>query len=542
MKDNKMAMAIESIDAIPAGFIQIDGANRIMKWNRWMQRHTGYLKKDTIGLSLESLYPEEAAIGKTIERVRNSGGQPVILSQLMHSYFIPIRLGTHHISGFEYMQQECHLMPLAGPEGPLAITINDVTANVVGQQRVKNMHIDLKEAREAACESAREKSEFLAMMSHEIRTPMNAVIGFTDILLESSLDPLQLDYVKTIQKSGTRLLRLLSDILDFSKLEANRIELHTPFFDLKDCIEEVSRLADKLASDKGLEYSWKAISRLPHKVKGDAGRLTQVLLNLLNNAIKFTDTGSVQLSVKSTITGPTAAELEFSISDTGPGIREEQRNRLFKAFSQVDSQVWHRHGGTGLGLAISKKLVELMGGKIWLESSNGPGATFSFTLPVELRAEASHSPFDQFSVTEQKEVSIAPLNILLVEDHPLNRKLTAAQLKKLGHRSIFAQDGRESLELLSREKFDLVLMDLQMPVMNGYEASRRIRQGEAGEDNRNLPIIAVSADASALARERCLIAGMNDYFSKPIKMSTLKSVLDYWCSGQNKEEPVTKVV
>ncbi len=525
---------IDSIEVIPSGYIQLDGQNRITKWNRWMESHTGYVKKDTIGVTIESLYPDEVAIGKSIERVRNSGGQPVILSQLMHSYFLPIKLGGQHISGHEYMQQECCLILLAGAGGPLAITISDVTSSVVGRQRVKKMQIDLKEAREAARESTKEKSEFLAMMSHEIRTPMNAVIGFTDILMESSLDPLQLDYVNTIQKSGTRLLRLLSDLLDFSKLEANRIELHTPFFDLQDCIEDTSRLAEKLASDKGLEYSWKAVSKLPIKVKGDAGRLTQVLLNLLNNSIKFTDTGRVQLSVKSTITGSTTAELQFSVTDTGPGIPEEQRNRLFKAFSQVDSQVWHRHGGTGLGLAISKKLIELMGGKIWIEPSTGIGVTFSFTFPVELNAAESRRLVDQSEEPEGKEPPVESLNILLVEDNPLNRKLTAAQLKKLGHRSVFAQDGREGIRLLELEDFDLVIMDLQMPVMDGYEASRRIRAGEAGENNRNLPIIAVSADASSMARERCAIAGMNDYFSKPIKMDTLKNAIEIWCSGKNR--------
>jgi len=511
-----------------------------MVWNRWMERHTGYSKMVALGRPLEALYPGQKTVFSIIEEARRCGPRPVILSQLLHSYFLPIRLGENHLSGFQMMQQDCHIVPQDEPGGSLAITIQDVTSHVIGWRRINNLHVDLKETSQAALQSAKEKSEILAMMSHEIRTPMNAVIGFTDILLESSLDPMQLDYVKLIQKNGDRLLRLLSDILDFSKLEANRIELHTPFFDLPDCIEEVSRLAEKLASDKGLTYSWKAASPLPRKVKTDTGRLTQVLLNLLSNSIKFTEKGTVQLVVKSRKLGAASAELLFSISDTGPGIPANRRNRLFKPFSQVDSKIWERHGGTGLGLAISKKLVELMGGKIWLDEECQTGATFHFTLPAGIRQGDSLNGYVKLNGSTEKEPTKA-LSILLVEDHPLNRKLTAAQLKKLGHRSSFAQDGRECLQLLTREKFDLILMDLQMPVMDGYEAARRIRSGEAGSSNRQLPIIALSADASSLAQERCMVAGMNDYYSKPLTMNNLKIALQPWYSETKRANPAELV-
>ena len=244
-------------------------------------------------------------------------------------------LGENHLSGFQMMQQDCHIVPQDEPGGSLAITIQDVTSHVIGRRRINNLHVDLKETSDAALESAKEKSEILAMMSHEIRTPMNAVIGFTDILLESSLDPLQLDYVKIIQQSAARLLRLLSDILDFSKLEANRIELHTPFIDLRGCIAEVSRLAEKMASDKGLTYSWKAASPLPLKVKADTGRLTQVLLNLLSNSIKFTENGTAQLIVKSKKLGADSVELLFSISDTGQRYRPRHTGKSKKSAFQA---------------------------------------------------------------------------------------------------------------------------------------------------------------------------------------------------------------
>ena len=514
------------LDSLPLGFFQIDGENRIMIWNRWMEKYTGYSKKDVQGCRLEAFYPGQKTLFKILERARQ-GRQPVILSQLLHSYFLPIRLGDNHLSGFQMMQQDCHIVPQNESGGSLAITIQDVTSHVVGRRRIKNMHVDLKETRQAALDSAKEKAETLAMMSHEIRTPLNAVIGFTDILLESSLDPMQLDYLKIIQKSGDRLLRLLSDILSFSKLEANRIELHTPFFNLRECIEETSRLVEKMASDKGLNYSWKTASPLPREVKTDNGRLTQVLLNLFSNSVKFTEKGTVQLVVKSKKLEAGSAELLFSISDTGPGIPQNRRNRLFKPFSQVDSQIWERHGGTGLGLAISKKLVELMGGKIWLDEECHTGTTFHFTLPVNIRQEDTFNGGANLNGSNGKE-PVKALSILLVEDHPLNRKLTAAQLKKLGHRSSFAQDGRECLQLLKRENFDLILMNLQMPVMDGYEAARRIRQ---------LPIIAISADASRLAQERCMIAGINDFYTKPITINDLKIALQRWHTEPRQENP-----
>ena len=223
---------LASMDSLPVGFFQIDWENRIMVWNHWMEMHTGYSKKDVLGCRLEAFYPGQKTVFSIIEEARRCGCQPVILSQLLHSYFLPIQLGENHLSGFQMMQQDCHIVPQDEPGGSLAITIQDVTSHVIGRRRINNLHVDLKETSDAALESAKEKSEILAMMSHEIRTPMNAVIGFTDILLESSLDPLQLDYVKIIQQSGARLLRLLSDILGFlqtgSQSHRTAYTLHRP--------------------------------------------------------------------------------------------------------------------------------------------------------------------------------------------------------------------------------------------------------------------------------------------------------------------------
>lgn len=386
----------------------------------------------------------------------------------------------------------------------------------------------LARAQQAAEAASRTKNEFLATMSHEIRTPMNGVIGLADVLLaDGGLTHRQRDSIETIRASGETLLTIINDILDFSKAESGCIELETKRFDLHALLAGCVDLLRPEATQKHLQLCCTLQPQVPQAVAGDAARLRQILVNLIGNAVKFTTSGavSVNVTVEQPADNPPAKwQLRFAVRDTGIGIPAERMDRLFKPFSQVDASTTRRYGGTGLGLAICKRLVELMGGRIWVESEPGRGSTFSFTIV----AAATDAPAPA-SPVEAPWVKPLPLRILLAEDNPLNQKVALQLLRRLGYRAHVATDGEEVLRALRRQRYDLVLMDVQMPMIDGLEATRRIaREFAAAERPR---IIALTAGATLQDEQACLRAGMDGFISKPIRIGELRRALERWGAG-----------
>jgi len=546
------------------------------------------------------------------------------------------------------------------------VSLVDKVRTLIAERR--EVEETLRTARDEAEKASRAKSEFVAAMSHEVRTPMNGIIGMTGLLLETSLSDEQREYVDTIRHSGDALLTIVNDILDFSKIEAGRLDLEESPFDLRDCVEAALDLLAPKASEKGIDLIGHIEPDVPQMLVGDVTRLRQVLVNLLSNAVKFTDEGEVLLSVQaSPVIEGKPCELSFCVRDTGIGIPAEHMDRLFKRFSQVDASNTRRHGGTGLGLAISRRLVEMMDGRMWVESDEGKGSAFRFTvravcapsqawrylagpdpelrgkrvlivddnetnrrilgrqagawgmsvclassgaealaamereddfdvilldmmmpgmsgmdvaatirrsghatLPIVILTSAGWhqeiprdlalsafltkpvKPSELFNVVvgiyrterpakpgtfgaQKIDTTLAsrlPLRILLVEDNVVNQKVTLRILEKMGYRADLASNGIEAVEALERQDYDLVLMDVQMPEMDGHEATRRIRKRLATD---TAPwIVALTANAVRGDREKCLEAGMNDYIGKPVHPKTLQAAIERF--GQRGEE------
>lgn len=506
----QLALHQTVIDTIPNVIFYKDIQGRHLGCNRAFMEMAGLPRDQVIGSNLADMGGDGDLTGAAEESDRRL----IAGEKRMDVYETTVR----HPTGWS-IRALVHKAAFRNAQGRvigLVGCVTDISDRIAFEQ-------ELTQARDQAEAANRAKSDFLAVISHEIRTPMNGILGMSHLLLDSGLTPVQRDYAATIHSSGEALLTILNDILDFSRLEAGRTQLQAEGFDLRDVVQAVLALMIPRAREKAVELTLDLADDVPALLVGDVARLRQVLLNLVGNAVKFTDKGGIAVSVFLMGRKDGQVVLRFDVRDTGMGIPPEARPLLFTSFSQADSSISRRFGGTGLGLAISKRLVELMGGEIGVESELGRGSRFWFVLPFT-PADAMESPSVAPPVTV-----LRPLSVLLAEDNSVNRMVAERVLEKAGHRVVAVSDGVQAVAALGKQAFDVVLMDVHMPEMDGFEATRRIRAlpGPAA----HTPIIALTAHVLAGDEERCIAAGMDAYLAKPFKSAELLALLAQSHSG-----------
>jgi PAS domain S-box-containing protein len=488
--------------------ISADSCGKIIFWNRAASNVFGHAEEEALGNDLTMLMPERCRERHTrgIERVQTTHEKRVIGRT--------IELEGLHKDGHEF-PIELSISTWRTAEGAFYTGIvRDVSAR-------RKAEAELRAAKESAEQANKAKSDFLANMSHEIRTPMNGIIGMTELALETELSPMQRGYLDAVKFSADSLLALINQILDFSKIEAGKLALEAVSFDLRHKLGKMLPALRLRAQRKGIALLDEIDPTIPAFLVGDPLRLNQVVMNFVDNAIKFTEKGHVALRVKLEAMTETQIRLAFCVADTGIGIAKEKQRVIFEAFEQADASTTRSYGGTGLGLAISSALVRQMGGEVTVESEPGKGSTFRFTASFRRalpQAAATKSAMPQDGVER-------PLRILVAEDNAINQAVTAGILRKRQHHVVTANNGTEAIERFQREQFDLILMDVQMPECDGFAATARIRALETPTGWRT-PIVAMTAHAMTGDRERCLAGGMDDYVAKPIRKDDLLAVLE----------------
>ncbi len=528
LKESERLLA-SIINFLPDSTFVIDKEGRVISWNQSMEKMTGVKSEQILGKGdyeyALPFYGERRPI--LIDAVRG-------LDKNFEKKYTIKRQEDGTIDA------EAHIPNLRGNETYLlgsASALYDSEGNYRGAiesirdiTERKRAEEDLQRSKEKAESATRAKSEFLANMSHEIRTPMNAVIGMTGLLLDEDLTKKQREDIEIIRSSGDTLLTIINNILDLTKIETGMIELERQPFDMHDCLEASLDMVAMDANRKGLETEYTFEDDVPAVVLGDPTRINQILINLLNNAVKFTEKGKIDITVSGEAVDGGNYKIHFAIKDTGIGIPEDKMDRLFQSFCQVDASTARRYGGTGLGLAISKRLAELMGGTIWVESEVGKGSTFHFTILVETTL---CEPIEIGKPASRVDVPVdldKSLSILLAEDNPVNQIVTQRMLNKLGYRADVAANGIEVLQALERRHYDVVLMDVQMPEMDGLKATQAIHQ--RWQDKELPVIIAMTASALKGDKEKCLAAGMDGYVSKPVKIEMLKAALETYAKSR----------
>ncbi len=490
---------IESnIDAL----MTTDPSGIITDVNKQMEALTGSTRDELIGAPFKDCFTDPARAEAGIRRV--------LAEKSVTDYELTARArdGTQTVVSYNATTFYDRSRTLKG----VFASARDVTER-------KRVEVELQQAKAAAESASSTKSDFLASMSHEIRTPMNAIMGIADLLAKTALTPEQDKFVQIFRRSGANLRNLINDILDLSKVESSQLDLERTDFSLADHLEKVTEMVAPRAQEKGLTLVCEIAPGVSNELVGDPTRLRQVLLNLLGNAIKFTQSGSVSLRVESDANGAAPTALRFTVTDTGIGIAEEKLEHVFERFTQADSSTTRRFGGSGLGLTISRRLVELMGGRIWVESEVDKGSLFAFAVPFEIsvgppRPEAA-------PVGAGPEAALPALHILMAEDSPDNCTIALAYLEDTPYVVDVAETGVLACEMFKAGRYDLVLMDRQMPAMDGLTATRTIRAWEKLHDRPPTPIIALTASALKGDREACIAAGCTAYLTKPIKQEVL---------------------
>ncbi|MDE2599002.1 MAG: CHASE domain-containing protein [Rhodocyclaceae bacterium] len=517
--------------ASEVSIVATDTDGLITVFNRGAERLLGYSADEIVGRMTPMAFHDAQELQQRGHELSAELGYPV---QGFHTLTEPPLIHGSEQREWLYVRKDgsrCHISLSVTPMRTVDGQVAGYLGVALDISRLKEAEASLTRAKEAAEQASRAKSTFLATMSHEIRTPMNGVIGMAQLLQGTPLSAEQREYAEIIISSAESLLIIINDILDFSKVEAGKLELEALPFEPRPLLAAVVGMFVPQARARGVDLRMQTDARLPHWLVGDAARLRQVLVNLLGNAVKFTEHGSISVEVCGHSIDAQQAALSISIRDTGVGMAPEVVAGLFAPFYQGDSSVTRRFGGTGLGLSITQGLVELMGGKISVSSAPGVGSTFTVDLRLPVPGVVP-AP----GVTPAPAVPAgADAHILVVDDASTNQKVALQMLARIGMRCQVAASGDEAIRLLAREHFDLVLMDCQMPAMDGFAATRLIRRGVAGEHNRRIPIVAMTANALTGDRERCLEAGMDDYLSKPVAFDDLRHKLLHYLSGAEQQ-------